>query len=90
MRHQHELVGCDDAGALAPHDGFNFTDHGALSDDGGFQQMVDVPRDDVAAPHTAQTVVGTTHPLKHPVNGFWRMHLNDASHASHVDAQLQT
>ena len=52
--------------------------------------MVDVPRDDMAAPHTTQTMVGTTHPLKHPVNGFWRVHLNDASYASHVDAQLQT
>ena len=52
--------------------------------------MVDVPRDDVAASHAAQAVVGATHPLEHPVNGFWRMHLNDASHAPHVDAQLQT
>ena len=42
----------------------------------------------MAAAHTAEAVVGSSHTLEHPVNRFGRMNLYDPSHATDVNSEF--
>ena len=58
VRHQHQLVRSDDTRSFSPHHRFNLAHHGSLRHDGGLEQVVHVPRDDVPSPDAAETVIG--------------------------------
>ncbi len=89
VHHQHQLIGSDDTRAWPPHHRFNFAHHGPLGHDRRLEQVVNVPRNDVATAHPAQPVIGTPHALQHTVHRFGRVNLHDTADAPDVDAQLE-